>query len=307
MHVARANLDFEQLTSGAEHGGVQRLVAVRLWLRDVVLDPLLDRRPPVVDHAQCVVALEDVGHDDANSEQVVDVLIRAVALLHLLVDRPQVLGPPRHFDVGNTRVGEALLQRLPHLRDEVFPLAPLGRHHLRERLVGFRFEVLERQILQLPAHFGHAEAMRERCIQIARLLRDSAALFGGEPVQRTHVVQPIRQLDQDDPRILGDGQQQLAVVLDLAFLPRGERQVGDFGEPIDDLRDLGTELAFDIVDGNVGVFHNVVQQPAGNRGGIQMQVGENACNLHAMGDIRLTRMAHLTGMRGIGEPIRAYE
>ncbi len=51
VHLSRANLDLEQLLARAENGGVQGLVAVGFGLRDVILDPLLDRRPPVVDHA----------------------------------------------------------------------------------------------------------------------------------------------------------------------------------------------------------------------------------------------------------------
>ena len=246
MHVARADLDLEQLPTRAEHRRVQRLVAVRLGLRDVVLDALLHRRPAVVDDAERVVALEDVRHDHADGEQVVDVLVRPVALLHLLVDRPQVLRPAGDFDVGDAGVGQPLLERLAHLRDQRLALAALGRDQLRERLVRLGLEVLEGEILELPPHLRHAEAMRERRVQVARLLRDAPPLLGREPVERAHVVQAVGELDQDDARILGDRQQQLAVVLDLPFLARGQRQVGDLGQPVDDLRDFLAELALDI-------------------------------------------------------------
>ena len=95
MHVARADLDFVQLSPGAEDRRVQRLVAVRLRLRDVVLDALLHRRPPVVDDAERVVAVGHGVDEHANGEEVVDLLVRLLALLHLLVDRPQVLRPAR--------------------------------------------------------------------------------------------------------------------------------------------------------------------------------------------------------------------
>ena len=57
MHVARADLNFVELLPRAEHRRMQRLVAVRLRLRDVVLDALLHRRPPVVNDAERVVAV----------------------------------------------------------------------------------------------------------------------------------------------------------------------------------------------------------------------------------------------------------
>src|SRR3954463_8023141 len=43
MHLACADLDLEELSTRTEHGCVQRLISVRLRLRDVVLDALLKR------------------------------------------------------------------------------------------------------------------------------------------------------------------------------------------------------------------------------------------------------------------------
>jgi len=70
-------------------------------------------------------------------------------------------------------------------------------------------------------------------------------------------VQSVRELDQDDPHILRDGQQQLPVVLDLSFLCRVERQVSDLGQPVDDLRDLLPELLLDVGDRDRGVLDDV--------------------------------------------------
>ena len=47
--LARADLDLVQLLPRPEDGGVQRLVAVGLGLPDIILDPLLHRRPALVD------------------------------------------------------------------------------------------------------------------------------------------------------------------------------------------------------------------------------------------------------------------
>src|SRR2546422_329612 len=100
VHVAGADLDLVQLPARPEHRRVQRLVAVRLGTRDVVLDALLERRPLVVDDAEDVVALGDRVHEHAHREEVVDLLERLVALFHLLVDGPEILGPARDLDVG---------------------------------------------------------------------------------------------------------------------------------------------------------------------------------------------------------------
>src|SRR2546422_10432528 len=73
--------------------------AVRLGTRDVVLDALLQRRPLVVDDAEDVVTLGDRVHEHAHREEVVDLLERLVALFHLLVGGPKIVGPARDRDV----------------------------------------------------------------------------------------------------------------------------------------------------------------------------------------------------------------
>src|SRR3954464_71731 len=55
MHLARANLDLQPPPARTEHPRVQRLVAVGLRLRDVILDALLQRRERIVDDAERMV------------------------------------------------------------------------------------------------------------------------------------------------------------------------------------------------------------------------------------------------------------
>ena len=259
VHVARPDLDLEQLTAWAEHRRMQRLIAVGLRLRDVILDALLHRCPSVVDHAERVVTLQHVRYDHANGQQVVNILIRTIALLHLLVDRPQVLRPARDVNVGNARVREPFLERLAHLRDQLLPLATLCRHQFREGFVRVRLEMLERQIFELPADLRHTEAVSQRRVEVTRFLRNASLFLGFEIVESAHVVQSIGQLDEDDAGILGNRQQQLSIVLNLSLLTGRERQICNLREAIDDLRDLGSKLARDILDGDGGVLNDVVE------------------------------------------------
>jgi len=106
--------------------------------------------------------------------------------------------------------------------------------------------VLERQVLELPPDARHAEAVGERRVEVASLERDAGALVRFEMLERPHVVQAIGELDDDDARVLGDREQQLAVVLDLSLLRRPERPTRDLRQPIHDRRDLLTDLALDV-------------------------------------------------------------
>ena len=308
VHPLGADLDLIQLPAGAEHRGVQGLVAVRLRLRDVVLDALLDRCVAIVDDAERVIAVRHGVDEHADREQVEDLLVRLVAMLHLLVDRPQVLWPTRHLDVLHARAGESALERLAQREDQGFALTALLRDLLRERLVVLGLEVLEGEVLEFPPHLRHAEAMRERGIEVAGLLRDATLLLRGEKVERAHVVQPIRQLHDDDARVLRDREQELAVALHLPVLIRAAvGQLGDLRQSIDDGRDLLPELALDVVDRPRGVLDHVVNQPAGHRGRIELQVGEDLCDLDAVRDIRLTRIPRLPAMGFLGEAIGARQ
>ena len=91
----------------------------------------------------------------------------------------------------------------------------LGRHLRRQLAVVLGLEKLEREVLQLGLHAGHAEPVRQRRVDLARLERDAAPPLGRQVLERAHVVQPVAQLDDDDARVLRDRQQQLPVVLDL--------------------------------------------------------------------------------------------
>ncbi len=51
--------------------------------------------------------------------------------------------------------------------------------------------------------------------------------------ERAHVVQPVGELDQDHPDVLGHRQQQLAEILGLGSLGRGQLQLRQLGDAID--------------------------------------------------------------------------
>src|SRR2546429_4936660 len=123
VHLMGTDLDLVQLAARPEHGGVERLVAVRLRARDVILDALLQRRPLVVDHPQDVIALGDIVHQHAHREEVINLLERLVALLHLLVNRPEVLGAAGDLVAGESGSPQLFGERDPQSLDGLFTLA----------------------------------------------------------------------------------------------------------------------------------------------------------------------------------------
>ena len=85
MHVLRADLRFERRAERTEQRGVQRLVAVGLRDRDVVLELARDRLVQAVQDAERGVAGGHVLDQDAHAVDVEHLRERVVLFAHLLV------------------------------------------------------------------------------------------------------------------------------------------------------------------------------------------------------------------------------
>ena len=85
--------------------------------------------------------------------------------------------------------------------------------------------MLKRQILKLPSNLRHTEPMGEGGVQITGFLCDATTLFRSQEVERPHIVQTVGQLNQNDTRVLGNREEQLAIVLNLTFLAGGQWQI----------------------------------------------------------------------------------
>src|SRR5678816_1603249 len=142
--------------------------------------------------------------------------------------------------------------------------------------------MLECEILELPSHARHAESMGKRSIQVPRFLRDARSLLDRQVVESPHVVQAVGELDDDDARVFCDRKKELAIILDLPVLRRIEREMPDLRQAVDYLRDLGAEMRVDFGNGDIGVFDDVVNEPACDCYGVELQLRENLCDFDAV-------------------------
>src|SRR4051794_15328293 len=117
--------------------------------------------PEPVDDAERVVAVTDVVDDDAQREQVVDLLEALVlggVLLGFLRDRVDVLRAA--LDVGLDAARRKLVaQNLLDLGDVALADRPLRLDQSRDLLVALGLQVPERKVLQLPLELPDAEAV----------------------------------------------------------------------------------------------------------------------------------------------------
>ena len=73
---------------------------------------------------------------------------------------------------------------------------------------------------------------------------------------------PVGQLHQQHPDVVGHGEDHLADVFRLLGLPVAEGQLADLGDPVDDVGHFVAEILLQVVQGGGGVLHRVVQQAA---------------------------------------------
>ena len=88
----------------------------------------------------------------------------------------------------------------------------------------------------------HAEAMRERRVDLERLACLLQLLLLAEVLDRAQVVQPVGELDQDHAQVLGHRDDQLPVVLRLCVLAALELDARQLGDTLDEIRDLVAEF-----------------------------------------------------------------
>ena len=117
VHFKGANLHLERHPFVADHRRVQRLVAVWPRHRDEVLDPAGHGRPRLVDDAQGGIAVLHAGGDDAEGDEVVDLVELDALLLELLRDAPQALDAAVDHNDGHRRFTELGFNRALQLLD----------------------------------------------------------------------------------------------------------------------------------------------------------------------------------------------
>ena len=300
FHVAGADLDLDRHAVHAHQHRVQGLVAVGLGDGDVVLELARHRFVQVVDAAQHPVAGVHRVDDDAEGEDVHD-LGEALPLgLHLQVDAVEVLLAAD--DLGAVAL---LLQRSSRSGWRIFSTSSLRlpralAHGRGDALGAHRVQGAEAEVLELDAHVVHAQAQGDGGVHLQGLAGDAAALVHLQHAQGAHVVQAVRQLDQDHADVLGHGQGHLLEVLGLGLGLGAELDLGQLADAVDQLGHGVAELGADGAFVDAGVLDDVVQHGRHQALMVHVHVGEDAGDRQRVGDVGLRRC----GGTGRGAPAR---
>ena len=226
--------------------------------------------------------------------------------LHLAPDGIGALLPARHLRLDALRPqlgGQVLLD----LVDELLVFRGKLVQVTLDGLVGLRVEVLERQLLQLLAHFLDAHAAGERRVDVEGLLGDAPALVRRHELQGAHVVQAVGELDQQHPHVVGNGEQQLAEILALGRALRHEVEPLDLGQAVDEGADLGPEGLVDLLQGRLGILHRIVEHRRGNGRVVELEVREDGRDFQGMAEEQVAGGTLLVAMSHHGIHVRPVE
>ena len=170
---------------------------------------------------------------------------------------------------------------------------PLG-----QIVVGLEIEVAEGEILQFRLHPVDPQTAGQRGIEFQGLLGDVELPVRRLKLERPHVVDPVRQTDEENPDIGGHRQNHLPEIFRLALLLIAEGDLADLRQPVDEECDLFAELLFDLFERGQGIFDRIVEEPGHEGGRIQFHIRQDPADLHGMGQIGLAGEADLSLMDG---------
>ncbi len=123
---------------------------------------------------------------------------------------------------------------IEHLGQVDLALGCPGGHHLLDLGVPPRVQGGERQVLQLPLDVLDAEPVGQRGVDVEGLLGGALLLPVRHGGDGPHVVQPVGQLDEQDPPVLGHGDEHLAHGRGLLGLLGVEPEPLELGDAVDD-------------------------------------------------------------------------
>ena len=131
--------------------------------------------------------------------------------------------------------------------------------------------------------------MRNRRIDIQRFRRDALLRLGRLILQRAHVMETVRNLDQNDADISCHGDEDLPVVgrLVLRIVLAPILQSTDLGHGVDKIRNFRTELSGKLLLTDAGIFNGIVQIAGRNRTRAAMKTCQNIGDIGQMNDIGL--------------------
>ncbi|CCJ85925.1 hypothetical protein BN133_2302 [Cronobacter dublinensis 582] len=285
MHLFGANLDLDGFAAGAQHHGMNRLVAIRFGVRDVIVEFI--RQVAVVrmnDPKRGVAVLQTLG-DDAHRAHVEQLVKGQMLFLHLAPDAVDMFRTPVDFGF-HALFFHGGAQMRNELVDVVFAIdAPLVQQ-FGDTFVFVRMQIAEAEILQLPFKLADAEAVRQRRIDIGALFRRQDAFIFRRVFHLAQMRDALSKLNDHTAEIIDHRQQHAANVIHLlggdGVVMRGFELAnsGHIAHAVDEADDRFADALFQHVFAHHAAVHQREEQRGAQRIDIHAEHGEDFHHLH---------------------------
>ena len=120
-------------------------------------------------------------------------------------------------------------------------------------------------------------------------------------------MEAVRELHQDDADVVDHREEHLAKVLRLLLLPGDERDPADLGHARRPCAATSAPNSWAMRPRSVRVSSRTSWSRPARRGGVELQVGQDAAHLERVDEVRLAGAAHLPLVRPRREHVRAPE
>ena len=142
VHLKCTNLNLKRLSARSNYCRMQRLIHIRFWHRNVVLETSRNRFIFFMHDTKCCITVLDRIHDDTNGKQIINLVNRLVLIDHLLVNREKVF-----CSTGNICLDPGFLNLLTYLINQFLHISfsdILAQGYLLYQIIiGFRFKIFQ--------------------------------------------------------------------------------------------------------------------------------------------------------------------
>ena len=211
-------------------------------------------------HIVLILGLED----DSDREYVVHFIEIDVFGLHFSPNGIRCLDPGLDF-VVDSPFGQFCSDRLREVLEQNVTFLLRVLELVDDFLVFFWMFILETEVLQLAFDSVKSQSVSDGSIDIQRLSRNFVLLVLWLRPKCPHIVETVCNLDDDNTNVVVHGDEQFFEVLSLRRCVFSENATRNFSESVHNLCDFLTEHIFDVLDGVVSVFHDIMEQCSANR------------------------------------------
>ncbi len=207
-----------------------------------------------------------------------------------------MLGAAINLEILESHALEFIGKRFNSLRQKALACLAALSHHTRDTLVGIRLQIEKREVLELPLNGTHTQAVSQRRIDIHGLARLKEAAIFAQRCKRTHVMQAVGQLNDDDADVARHSKKHLAQVERLLLVHAVDFDVSELSYAVYEVGYRLTKDCRDIGKRGLGVLDRVMQKRRAHHIRVEIEFSQNNCHFDRMVDVHLARTTLLLGM-----------